>query len=94
MVTTMKHKALQTAIANTGAEVLLLEDYSSFYGNWRAALQLGERTLEIVSDRRDGWLSLWLLHAGKGQKLQEIESTGLSQEQELAEISRWLQSDF
>ena len=90
----MNHEALQTAIAKTGAEVLTLEDYPRFFGNWRATLQLGQRTLEIVSDRRDGWLSLWLLHAGKGQKVHEIESTALSQEQELLQISRWLMCDF
>jgi len=90
----MNHEALQTAIAKTGAEVIQLEDYPRFFGNWRATLQLRQRTFEIVSDRRDGWLSLWLLHAGKGQKVHEIESTTLSQEQELAQISRWLHSDF
>lgn len=90
----MNHEALQTAIAKTGAAVLTLENYPRFFGNWRATLQLGQRTLEIVSDRRDGWLSLWLLHAGKGQKVHEIESTALSQEQELVQISRWLMCDF
>ncbi|MEL4181525.1 hypothetical protein [Roseateles sp. PN1] len=86
----MEQTALYSMISDAGCVVLMFEDHPQFFGNWRAMVRRHQKTLEVVSDRRDGWLSLWLYESGKGEKLFEVESTRLDQSQELAQIADWL----
>jgi len=86
----MEQAPLYSTIKGAGYSVLMFEDHPQFFGNWRAMVKRGSRVYEIVSDSREGWLSLWLHESGKGTKLFETESSKLGQEQELAQISAWL----
>jgi hypothetical protein len=69
----MEQTALYTMIKEAGFSMLLFEDHPQFFGNWRAMVQRGHTTYEVVSDNRDGWLSLWRLENNKGQKLFETQ---------------------
>ena len=88
----MEQTALYTMIKDAGFKVLVFEDHPQFFGNWRAHIQRGQNIYEVVSDNREGWLSLWRQDNGKGEKLFETESSKLSQEQELALVQQWLEA--
>ncbi|WP_372931413.1 hypothetical protein [Shewanella putrefaciens] len=88
----MQQAALYSMLNASGFSVQIFEDYPEFFGNWRVILKRGQHTYEVVSDNREGWLSLWRLLSDQGQKLFEIESTRLTQEQQLIQIAQWLEA--
>jgi hypothetical protein len=88
----MDQTALYAMIKHAGFTVLVFEDHPQFFGNWRAHIQHGQNLYEIVSDNREGWLTLWRQDKGKGEKLFETESSKLRQEQELALVQQWLEA--
>jgi hypothetical protein len=88
----MNQAALYTMIKDAGFAVLVFEDHPQFFGNWRAHIKSGQNVYEIVSDNREGWLTLWCQDKSKGEILFEIESSRLDQEQELAFIKQWLEA--
>jgi len=88
----MDQSALYTMIKDAGFAVLVFEDHPQFFGNWRAHIKRGQNVYEIVSDNREGWLTLWRQDNGKGERLFEIESSKLGQEQELATVKQWLEA--
>ena len=88
----MEQTALYTTIKDVGFTVLVFEDHPGFFGNWRAHIKDGKCIYEIVSDSREGWLSLWRQENGNGQKLFESELSRLGQSEELALIKRWLEA--
>ncbi|HEU0187274.1 MAG TPA: hypothetical protein VFR06_05205 [Gallionellaceae bacterium] len=78
-------------IKEAGFTVLVFEDHPQFFGNWRTHIKRGENIFEIVSDNREGWLTLWRQDVGKrGEKLFEVESSKLDQKQELELVKKWL----
>lgn len=87
----MDQSALYKMIKDAGFSVLVFEDHPQFFGNWRAHIKRGQKIYEIVSDNREGWVTLWLQDNGKGEKLFEAESSKLEQEQELALVRQWLE---
>lgn len=88
----MDQTALYSIITDAGFAVLVFEDHPQFFGNWRARIKHGPKVYEIVSDNREGWLALWRLDNGKGERLFEAESSKLGQEQELALVKQWLET--
>jgi hypothetical protein len=86
----MEQKALYSAIKEAGFSVVMFEDHPQFFGNWRAIFKRRSQTYEVVSDNREGWLSLWRLEDKQGVRLFEVESTRLGQDQELAQLIQWL----
>lgn len=88
----MDQTALYTMIRNAGFTVLVFEDHPQFFGNWRAHIKHGQNSYEVVSDNREGWLTLWRHVNGRGEKLFEIESSKLGQAQELALVEKWLEA--
>ena len=87
----MDQTALYAMIKEAGFTVLVFEDHPQFFGNWRAHIKRGQNIYEVVSDNREGWLTLWRQDNGKGEKLFETESSRLDQEQELALVQQWLE---
>lgn len=89
----MNHTALYTAIEETGFSVLVFEDHPKFFGNWRAQIKRERTIYEVVSDNRDGWLTLWhITDNGKREKLFEVESSRFGQEQQLTTVKQWLRA--
>jgi hypothetical protein len=88
----MDQTALYSIIKDAGFTVLVFEDHPQFFGNWRANIKRGSNLYEVVSDHRDGWLTLWRRTNGVGEKLFETESSKLGAEQELALVKQWLES--
>lgn len=86
----MEQKALYSAIQEAGFSVVMFEDHPQFFGNWRAIFKRRSQTYEVVSDNREGWLSLWRLEDKQGVRLFEVESTPLGQDQVLAQFIQWL----
>lgn len=86
----MERTALYTAIQEAGFSVVMFEDHPKFFGNWRAIFKRRRQTYEVVSDNREGWLSLWRLEDKQGVRLFEVESTKLVHDQELALLIQWL----
>ena len=79
-------------IKDAGFTVLVFEDHPQFFGNWRARIERGQNIYEVVSDSREGWLTLWRQENGKGEKLFESESSRLGQKQQLALVQQWLEA--
>lgn len=88
----MNQLALYSTIAKAGYKILMFEDHPQFFGNWRANVERNRLVYEIVSDHRDGWLSLWLYEAEGQRKLFETRLSTLGQEQELTQVAEWLAS--
>lgn len=86
----MEQTALYSAIQEAGFSVVMFEDHPQFFGNWRAIFKRRGQTYEVVSDNREGWLSLWRLEDKQGVRLFEVESTRLGHDQELAQLIQWL----
>jgi len=86
----MEQTALYSAIQEAGFSVVMFEDHPQFFGNWRAIFKRRSQTYEVVGDNREGWLSLWRLEDKQGVRLFEVESMRLGQDQELAQLIRWL----
>jgi hypothetical protein len=81
-----------TTDESIGFAVLAFEDHPQYFENWRAHIQRGPDFYEVISDSREGWLTLWHKKDGKGERVFEAESTRLAQEQELALIQKWLET--
>lgn len=91
----MDQKSLYSAVEAAKFKVLMFEDHPGFFGNWRAMLGRQNRTFEIVSDHRDGWVQLWEIR--QGQNNLELRSANLpsgGQAEELALIHSWLSGVF
>jgi ribonucleotide reductase beta subunit family protein with ferritin-like domain len=88
----MDQTALYSMIKDAGFAVLVFEDYPQFFGNWRADIQHEKKIYEIVSDNREGWLTLWRRDDDKAEKLFETESSKLGQTEELALVHQWLEA--
>jgi hypothetical protein len=86
----MEQSALYKMLKASGFEVLVFEDHPQFFGNWRADIRHGYHVYEIVSDNREGWITLWRRDDDRGVKLFESESSSFSQERELTLIQQWL----
>jgi len=73
--------------------VLVFEDHPQFFGNWRAHFKLRHDTYEVVSDNREGWLSLWRRETeNKSVRLHEVESSRLGESGQLSTLRAWLES--
>lgn len=87
----MNQVDLYSTLKQSGCAVLMFEDHPQFFGNWRARFTRKHESFEIVSDSREGWLTLWRYKAdGTGERLYEVESTRLSQDAELVQLQEWL----
>jgi len=84
-----QHRLYET-IRNCGFTVLMFEDHPEFFGNWRAYIRRGGDLFEVVSDNREGWITLWKKENTQGIKLFEAESSKLDQEHELEILGQWL----
>jgi hypothetical protein len=87
----MNQADLYAALDESRCTVVAFEDHPGFFGNWRALFKRGHELYEIVSDNREGWLTLWRKASdGKGEKLYEVESTTFDDTRELAALTGWL----
>jgi hypothetical protein len=88
----MNQADLYATLKQSGCSVQMFEDHSQFFGNWRARFIRKHQSYEIVSDHREGWLTLWRYKSdGTGERLHEVESTRMSQEAELKQLQQWLE---
>jgi hypothetical protein len=82
---------LYTTFRALGCEILVFEDHPQFFGNWRAHFKFKRERYEIVSDNREGWLTLWRYDAeNKGERVFEVISSQLNEKSELALLKQWL----
>lgn len=87
----MNQNDLYTTFRELGCEILTFEDHPQFFGNWRANFKFKRERYEIVSDNREGWLTLWRYDAeNKGEKVREVISSQLDETGELALLKVWL----
>lgn len=86
----MDQAPLYKIFDDCGFKVLVFEDHPQFFGNWRAHIKRGNNIYEVVSDNREGWLTLWRQVDGRQVQLFEAESSKLDQDQELALVKQWL----
>jgi hypothetical protein len=71
--------------------VLGFEEHPQFFGNWLAHFGRGGRRFEVVSNNREGWLSLWEREGdGKGTCLREVQSHAFREGEELEVLACWL----
>lgn len=88
----MNQVDLYATLKQAGCSVLVFEDHPQFFGNWRARFTHKKQSFEIVSDRREGWLTLWRYRAdGTGERIHEVESTYMNEEAELTQLHNWLE---
>ena len=87
----MNQANLYATLADSRCSVLMFEDHPNFFGNWRALFNCKKQTFEVVSDHREGWLTLWR-HSPDGprQSVFEVESGTLDEASELATLEMWL----
>ncbi len=83
----MDQAPLYKMLDDCGFKVLVFEDHPQFFGNWRAHIKRGNGIYEVVSDNREGWLTLWRQEDGRKVQLFEAESSKLDQNQELALVA-------
>lgn len=88
----MDQISLYTMIKHADFTVLVFEDHPQFFGNWRVHIKYGQTIYEVVSDNREGWLTLWRQDKGKSEKLFEAESSRFGQAQALAQVKQWLEA--
>ncbi len=86
----MNQNALYTVLEESGFTILMFADHPQFFGNWRASIKRSQNLYELVSDHREGWLTLWLRNGENATKLFETDSSIFSEDQELSTIKKWL----
>jgi len=87
----MNQVALYAALQEAGCTVISFEDHPQFFGNWLAHFKKGQQLFEVVSDNREGWLTLWRKAAnGKGERLYEVQSTTFDEVKELHVLKSWI----
>ena len=89
----MDQKTLYSMIASTGAIVLFFEDHPGFFGNWRTIVVKRHKTLEVISDHREGWIQFReILQNQSSVELRSMDSGIFDESRELSEIQLWLET--
>ena len=86
----MEQTALYDSITSAGFTVNVFEDHPQFFGNWRAHISRAGALYEVISDNREGWLMLFRRDNNQGSKVFEVESSRLSNEQQIEILKGWL----
>ncbi len=87
----LDQSALYKVLREAGCTVLVFEDHPHFFGNWRAHFKNRLGVFEVVSDNREGWLSLWRRENDqKSVRLHEVEASRLEESGELLTLQGWL----
>ena len=87
----MNQAALYAALQEAGCTVISFEDQPQFFGNWLAHFKRGQQVFAVVSDNREGWLTLWRRSdSGTGERLHEVRSTTFDEATELHMLKNWV----
>jgi hypothetical protein len=88
----MNQSLLYDALLELDCDVLMFEDHPNFFGNWRASFKHRGRRYEVVSDSREGWLTLWHHPAkNKAERVHDMNINQLNDTDEIATLKSWVE---